>query len=927
MNEITSKAIEKLKSTLPLVGHFIRASGAKDLINTEDHEAVPHLIQALKDENKNVSETALTALNNLKGEAIEYICLLWAENRDSELEAIVLKNKYTASSPLQLKYLTLLKIGELQGPLNDNGEGLEFLLEMTKDSDRVIADNAGHIMNSLTNNDGINKLCSLWAKDRDKELEAIVLKNNYIASSPLRLTYLTMLKAGELQVPSNDNGAGIEFLLVMMKDKDKDVAFNARRAVNSLKNEDGICAICTNWFEDRDNKEFESIIVKNKYIASRPPILRALTTFLNEEKLEMPFSNEVLDACLKDNDIRISRGALSYLIESKGEGECEVLWKFAKDNLDSNIITLLNEMEWQPEGLPEKALFCFLANDLDTYSKIDNGQSYLRIWYEDGWQSLRDVIETEIEKNDDAGLQCILNASLADRERILTPVELGLKIKLLNKNGKYLELFNLLPNATFQEGAQIVNILKDAGWKNSDTQEYKIQQRLEALVKNVEVKNAPITHAGAIYHDFRKMLLAGCESPPAGEEALISWAEDKQNFRHRSAAVILLAERGHEKISEIVNNASTDDYWQVRMAASVAEILIPGTLAPENRSLLENDHVYWIPTILDMPVLGCLLKLGPEKYEYLNEIYTSELTYEHQKADNFSDLIKGYISCAEKTYLRTLREHMKKTESENNNIAENNVSLEEENSLYIESHHPLFLINYVDDTELVLVPGGWFRMGSSDDDPDAYDYEKPGHLHCVDSFYISVECVTVNQFSKFEEETKHDAGEEWKSDPPDYPVRYVNWHDAGAYCKWAGLRLPTEAEWELAAAGFESLKYPWGNKWEGGEHVCWDGQRGPNDETCPVFEHPKGVGVFGTSQQCGDLWEWCEDIWDEKFYEKYTCGDTKAVDGGPRYRVARGASWLYNQPKRFRCACRLINSTPEYRNNNGGFRVCKTVEF
>jgi formylglycine-generating enzyme len=122
--------------------------------------------------------------------------------------------------------------------------------------------------------------------------------------------------------------------------------------------------------------------------------------------------------------------------------------------------------------------------------------------------------------------------------------------------------------------------------------------------------------------------------------------------------------------------------------------------------------------------------------------------------------------------------------------------------------------NFKNGTEMVLIPGGWFWMGSEDGDEDTYDSEKPRHLHYLEHYYLGIYCVTVGQFRRFVEKAKHDAGSSWKDDPDDHPVRFVNWHDASSYAEWAELQLPTEAEWELGARGYESLKYPWGDDWE-----------------------------------------------------------------------------------------------------------------
>jgi formylglycine-generating enzyme len=213
---------------------------------------------------------------------------------------------------------------------------------------------------------------------------------------------------------------------------------------------------------------------------------------------------------------------------------------------------------------------------------------------------------------------------------------------------------------------------------------------------------------------------------------------------------------------------------------------------------------------------------------------------------------------------------------------------------------PWYKVNPKDGSELVLVPGGWFWMGSGDEDPDAFGNEKPRHLHYVEPFYFGIVCVTVAQFKRFVRETSHSAGKDWQRDPGEHPVQYVMWRDAAAYCQWAGLRLPTEAEWELAARGYGALRYPWGNDWEwGGRQVCWGRQRGPKGNTTPVFGHPEGVSPFGSFQQSGNLWEWCADAWDEKAYERYARGDfSPPTQNGNR--VLRGGSWDFDDPRRFR---------------------------
>jgi formylglycine-generating enzyme len=246
-------------------------------------------------------------------------------------------------------------------------------------------------------------------------------------------------------------------------------------------------------------------------------------------------------------------------------------------------------------------------------------------------------------------------------------------------------------------------------------------------------------------------------------------------------------------------------------------------------------------------------------------------------------------------------------------------------SIYRNTTTPLYYVNPTDSTEMVLIPGGWFQMGSGDEDTDAYDNEKPRHLHHVAPFYLGITCVTQAQFGRFVKETGHDAGGDWRKNPPDHPVRYVNWHDAKAYCAWADFRLPTEAEWELAARGYSSLRYPWGHDWEGGKRVCWSNQKGPTGATTPVFDHPEGVSPFWTFQQSGNVYECCEDAYASDVYKRYAEGDFK-IPTGAVVRVLRGGSWGNVYPKDFRGANRY-GGYPENRGPNRGFRAARDLIF
>jgi formylglycine-generating enzyme required for sulfatase activity len=248
-------------------------------------------------------------------------------------------------------------------------------------------------------------------------------------------------------------------------------------------------------------------------------------------------------------------------------------------------------------------------------------------------------------------------------------------------------------------------------------------------------------------------------------------------------------------------------------------------------------------------------------------------------------------------------------------------------------------VNPKDSSVMRLIPADEFIMGSTTEEIESarqmdqdgplftLRHESPQCRLFVPSFYLGVFTITNCQFARFLTDVCPTPGQLklWLPVPEHilnplgsnepfrvekgrelHPAIHVSWFGADAYCRWAGMRLPTEIEWEKTARGTDGRIFPWGNEWHDDFLRWYGGFRHDDETTAPVDAFPEGRSPYGIFQMAGNVDEWCADAYEPYIYRQYARGQILAPTSG-NHRIVRGGACLRQNKLEFRCAMRRGN--------------------
>jgi formylglycine-generating enzyme required for sulfatase activity len=239
-------------------------------------------------------------------------------------------------------------------------------------------------------------------------------------------------------------------------------------------------------------------------------------------------------------------------------------------------------------------------------------------------------------------------------------------------------------------------------------------------------------------------------------------------------------------------------------------------------------------------------------------------------------------------------------------------------------------------------------MGAAANDPQAQAHEKPQHQVYLDAFWMDQTEVTNANFARcmaasacrpdvYESSTGTSVPYSLHPDYQDFPALVYEADVAAAYCRWAGRRLPTEAEWEKAARGTDGRSYPWGNELDCSKasyNACEHTSKSENlssprcgsNAHCPtkrVNDYPAGASPYGVLNMAGNVWEWVADWYSPVYYARSPASNPLGPEEG-EFKVRRGGG-SKSLPQDLRVTARASGSPQHYFDGQMGFRCAVSV--